>query len=68
MLQTKPQVDTLAPELSDSWVSLVNTFGPNNVLVVSNSAGVAAKDSLLLQVSLGFTLPIACPTSLPAQG
>lgn len=51
-MQTKPQVDSLASGLEESWQSLVDTFGSNNILIVSNSAGVAAKDSLLLQVRL----------------
>lgn len=47
--QTRPDRDTLEPYLQPSWESLLHTFGPANVLVVSNSAGTH-KDSLLLQV------------------
>lgn len=48
---TRPAVDELFPALRPAWTELLRTFGPANVLVVSNSAGTA-KDSLLLQVRL----------------
>lgn len=50
LAQTKPHVDTIEPSLQPAWDDLLKTFGPANVLVVSNSAGTG-KDSLLLQVS-----------------
>ncbi|KAL8293519.1 hypothetical protein RQP46_000220 [Phenoliferia psychrophenolica] len=45
---TKPHDDALVPHLNPAWRSLLSTFSPANVLVVSNSAGTR-KDSLLLQ-------------------
>ncbi|KAG9076487.1 hypothetical protein FS749_011742, partial [Ceratobasidium sp. UAMH 11750] len=38
---TLPHQDTLVPELADAWTRCKSTFGPNNVLVVSNSAGTS---------------------------
>ncbi|GAA5901858.1 hypothetical protein JCM6882_008692 [Rhodosporidiobolus microsporus] len=59
----KPQEDDLAPDpaLRESWGTLLRTFGPENVLVVSNSAGTLAKDPLLLQaesVSRNLGVPV----------
>ncbi|GAA6008283.1 hypothetical protein JCM10207_000069 [Rhodosporidiobolus poonsookiae] len=59
----KPSEDVLAPDqqLRDSWDTLLRTFGPDNVLVVSNSAGTLAKDPLLLQaesVSRNLRVPV----------
>ncbi|KAH9833465.1 mitochondrial PGP phosphatase-domain-containing protein [Rhodofomes roseus] len=36
---TRPHRDTLVPELKDAWDECRKTFGPQNVLIVSNSAG-----------------------------
>ncbi|KAI0034856.1 mitochondrial PGP phosphatase-domain-containing protein [Vararia minispora EC-137] len=36
---TAPHKDTLVPELEDAWTDCLTTFGPSNVLIVSNSAG-----------------------------
>ncbi|GAA5864068.1 hypothetical protein JCM8547_005124 [Rhodosporidiobolus lusitaniae] len=59
----KPSEDQLAPDpaLRASWDTLLQTFGPENVLVVSNSAGTLAKDPLLLQaesVSRNLGVPV----------
>ncbi|GAA5821057.1 hypothetical protein JCM11251_001942 [Rhodosporidiobolus azoricus] len=59
----KPGYDSLAPDpaLRDSWTTLLHTFGPENVLVVSNSAGTLSKDPLLLQaesVSRNLGVPV----------
>ncbi|GAA5844332.1 hypothetical protein JCM9279_001773 [Rhodotorula babjevae] len=47
----RPRSDTLAddPLLHQAWRDLVDTFGPDNVLVVSNSAGDHRKDPLTIQ-------------------
>ncbi|BGP43472.1 hypothetical protein JCM10449v2_007507 [Rhodotorula kratochvilovae] len=47
----RPRDDDLAPspELHRAWDSLLREFGPDKVLVVSNSAGDLRKDPLLLQ-------------------
>jgi len=47
----QPRSDSLAddPHLRQAWHDLVDTFGPDNVLVVSNSAGDHRKDPLNLQ-------------------
>jgi hypothetical protein len=37
--QTKPHEDQLVPQLADTWSNLIETFGRENVLIVSNSAG-----------------------------
>ncbi|KAK4051583.1 hypothetical protein OIV83_002723 [Microbotryomycetes sp. JL201] len=58
---TRPLVDDLDPSLHNAWHDLVATFGPENVLVVSNSAGTLAKDSMLLQaesVSRNLRVPV----------
>ncbi|GAA6041793.1 hypothetical protein JCM8097_007163 [Rhodosporidiobolus ruineniae] len=59
----RPASDSLAPnaDLQASWDSLLDVFGPSNVLVVSNSAGTLAKDPLLLQaesVSRNLGVPV----------
>ncbi|KAI5477172.1 protein of HAD-superfamily phosphatase, subfamily IIIA [Pseudohyphozyma bogoriensis] len=57
---TKPSSDALEPRLKHSWKDLVEVFGAENVLVVSNSAGTG-KDSLLLQaesVSRNLRVPV----------
>ncbi|KZV68767.1 HAD-superfamily phosphatase [Peniophora sp. CONT] len=36
---TIPHKDALVPELKDAWDECLATFGPDNVLIVSNSAG-----------------------------
>ncbi|KAH9915908.1 mitochondrial PGP phosphatase-domain-containing protein [Fomitopsis serialis] len=36
---TPPHRDTLVPDLKDAWDECRKTFGPQNVLIVSNSAG-----------------------------
>ncbi|VDC05089.1 unnamed protein product [Peniophora sp. CBMAI 1063] len=36
---TVPHKDALVPELKDAWDECLKTFGPDNVLIVSNSAG-----------------------------
>ncbi|KZT65403.1 hypothetical protein DAEQUDRAFT_814299 [Daedalea quercina L-15889] len=36
---TRPHRDTLVPDLEDAWDECRRIFGPQNVLVVSNSAG-----------------------------
>ncbi|GAA5989178.1 hypothetical protein JCM11641_002550 [Rhodosporidiobolus odoratus] len=59
----KPGQDSLAPDpqLRHSWEQLLQTFGSENVLVVSNSAGTLAKDPLLLQaenVSRNLRVPV----------
>ncbi|BGP20085.1 hypothetical protein JCM10213_002665 [Rhodosporidiobolus nylandii] len=59
----KPSEDDLAPDaaLRESWKELLETFGAENVLVVSNSAGTLAKDPLLLQaesVSRNLRVPV----------
>ncbi|TFL07120.1 mitochondrial PGP phosphatase-domain-containing protein [Pterulicium gracile] len=36
---TIPHNDTLVPQLQDAWSDCLHTFGPGNVLIVSNSAG-----------------------------
>ncbi|KAM0789783.1 hypothetical protein ACM66B_006636 [Microbotryomycetes sp. NB124-2] len=58
---TRPLVDDLDPSLHNAWHDLVATFGPENILVVSNSAGTLAKDSMLLQaesVSRNLRVPV----------
>jgi hypothetical protein len=55
--QTKPHHDALEPTLQPAWDSLLRTFGPANVLIVSNSAGTR-KDSMLLQVRLSDSLDL----------
>ncbi|GAA6060443.1 hypothetical protein JCM10212_000036 [Sporobolomyces blumeae] len=61
---SRPHEDRLAPDnprLARAWRDLVDTFGPDNVLVVSNSAGTLAKDPLLLQagaVSRNLNVPV----------
>ena len=65
--QTKPHDDALVGHLSPAWRSLLATFSPANVLVVSNSAGTR-KDSLLLQVRPSPHPALALAEShLPAQ-
>ncbi|TNY17282.1 mitochondrial PGP phosphatase-domain-containing protein, partial [Rhodotorula diobovata] len=58
-----PRSDSLAPDpaLHAAWASLLRTFGPHNVLVVSNSAGSLSKDPLLLQaeaLSRNLAVPV----------
>lgn len=52
--QARPNDDTLASDdgLCAAWDELLRVFGPERVLVVSNSAGDLRKDPLLIQVSL----------------
>ncbi|THH13783.1 hypothetical protein EW146_g6473 [Bondarzewia mesenterica] len=38
---TIPHHDTLVPELKEAWHECQQTFGPGNVLIVSNTAGTA---------------------------
>ncbi|KAG8697110.1 hypothetical protein FRC08_006728 [Ceratobasidium sp. 394] len=55
---TLPHQDTLVPELADAWTRCKSTFGPNNILVVSNSAGTS-DDPLGIQAeSLSFNLGV----------
>jgi hypothetical protein len=67
LCQTKPHCDTLELSLQPSWDTLLRTFGPANVLIVSNSAGTR-KDSLLLQVRLFPHLLDFSLTSPPLGG
>ena len=48
--QTKPKNDALVQELREAWPALIKTFGRENVLIVSNSAGTR-DDAGFLQVS-----------------
>ncbi|EGU10964.1 hypothetical protein RTG_03177 [Rhodotorula toruloides ATCC 204091] len=59
----KPNEDDLAnsDELRRAWADLLDTFGAENVLVVSNSAGDLRKDPLLIQaetVSRNLRVPV----------
>ncbi|KAF8070389.1 mitochondrial PGP phosphatase-domain-containing protein [Lyophyllum atratum] len=36
---TRPYKDTVVPEIEQAWHECRKTFGPGNVLIVSNSAG-----------------------------
>ncbi|GAA5993234.1 hypothetical protein JCM10908_004523 [Rhodotorula pacifica] len=59
----RPNEDSLADDaaLRASWASLLSTFGPDKVLVVSNSAGDLRKDPLLIQaetVSRNLQVPV----------
>ncbi|BGP11472.1 hypothetical protein JCM10049v2_007379 [Rhodotorula toruloides] len=59
----KPNEDDLAnsDELRRAWADLLETFGAENVLVVSNSAGDLRKDPLLIQaetVSRNLRVPV----------
>jgi Mitochondrial PGP phosphatase len=38
-LQTLPHQDPLVPQLREAWAECRETFGPENVLIVSNSVG-----------------------------
>ncbi|KAI0310855.1 mitochondrial PGP phosphatase-domain-containing protein [Amylostereum chailletii] len=38
---TIPHDDILVPEVKDAWDDCLSTFGPSNVLIVSNSAGTS---------------------------
>lgn len=51
--QARPDEDTLADDdaLRASWDRLLAEFGPDRVLVVSNSAGDLRKDPLRIQVT-----------------
>ncbi|GAA5820120.1 hypothetical protein JCM11491_007248 [Sporobolomyces phaffii] len=58
---TAPNRDDLAPGLEHAWRDLVDAFGPDNVLVVSNSVGTLSKDPALLgaeQVSRNLRVPV----------
>ncbi|GAA5926312.1 hypothetical protein JCM1841_005531 [Sporobolomyces salmonicolor] len=60
---TKPNQDDLAPDpaIRQAWADLLLEFGPDNVLIVSNSAGTLRKDPVLLQaesVSRKLKVPV----------
>ncbi|GAA5903455.1 hypothetical protein JCM8208_001924 [Rhodotorula glutinis] len=69
----KPRSDHLAndPNLDRAWRDLVDTFGPTNVLVVSNSAGDSRKDPLTIQaqaLSRNLGVPVLVhPAPKPAH-
>ena len=48
-IQTLPHHDRLVPELEKAWLECKETFGTENVLIVSNSAGTK-NDVGLIQV------------------
>ncbi|KAJ1300000.1 hypothetical protein OPQ81_011834 [Rhizoctonia solani] len=55
---TIPHYDTLVPELADAWSRCKSTFGRQNVLIVSNSAGTS-DDPLGIQAeSLAYNLGV----------
>lgn len=60
--QTKPKNDALVQELREAWPALIRTFGRENVLIVSNSAGTR-DDAGFLQVSndtaIGFMYSVS---------
>lgn len=39
---TAPHVDSLAPEIEEAWAEARKVFGPQNILIVSNSAGTTS--------------------------
>ncbi|KAI0261271.1 mitochondrial PGP phosphatase-domain-containing protein [Gloeopeniophorella convolvens] len=53
---TIPHDDTLVPELETAWAAALRTFGPTNVLIVSNSAGTRADPSQLQADSVAHHL------------
>ncbi|KAI0045524.1 HAD-superfamily phosphatase [Auriscalpium vulgare] len=55
---TIPHHDKLVPELKDAWRECGETFGPGNVLIVSNSAGTAEDPSLLQAESVTHHLRV----------
>ncbi|GAA5901582.1 phosphatidylglycerophosphatase [Sporobolomyces salmoneus] len=58
---TVPHKDQLAPTLEGAWQDLLDTFGSDNVLIVSNSVGTLAKDPALLgaeSVSRNLRVPV----------
>ncbi|TDL22348.1 hypothetical protein BD410DRAFT_788612 [Rickenella mellea] len=57
---TLPQRDHLVPELKDAWSECLSTFGPSNILVVSNSAGSRsdAGDIKAESVSISLGVPV----------
>ncbi|KLO20050.1 HAD-superfamily phosphatase [Schizopora paradoxa] len=57
---TLPHVDTLVPELKESWTECKTVFGKENVLIVSNSAGAVsdAGDIKAESVSHSLEAPI----------
>ncbi|KPV73453.1 uncharacterized protein RHOBADRAFT_55190 [Rhodotorula graminis WP1] len=69
----QPRSDSLAddPNLRRAWQDLVDTFGPANVLVVSNSAGDSRKDPLTIQaqaLSRNLGVPVLVhPSPKPAH-
>ncbi|EUC61801.1 PGP phosphatase [Rhizoctonia solani AG-3 Rhs1AP] len=55
---TIPHCDTLVPELTDAWTRCKSTFGKDNMLIVSNSAG-SSDDPLGIQAeSLAYNLQV----------
>ncbi|GAA6001386.1 hypothetical protein JCM5350_003968 [Sporobolomyces pararoseus] len=60
---TVPHQDELAKGLREPWQDLLDTFGQDNVLIVSNSVGTFAKDPALLgaeSVSRNLKVPVLC--------
>ncbi|TRM69042.1 mitochondrial PGP phosphatase-domain-containing protein [Schizophyllum amplum] len=63
---TIPHKDHLVPELQDAWAECRAAFGPDHVLVVSNSAGTRQQDAGAIQAeAVGHALgvPVLCHTS-----
>ncbi|KAH9915485.1 mitochondrial PGP phosphatase-domain-containing protein [Fomitopsis serialis] len=63
---TPPHRDTLVPDLKDAWNECRKTFGPQNVLIVSNSAGshLDAGEIQAESVSHHLSVPVLRHTSL----
>ncbi|KAI5890160.1 HAD-superfamily phosphatase [Schizophyllum commune H4-8] len=64
---TIPHKDHLVPELEDAWAECRAAFGPDHVVVVSNSAGTRQLDAGAIQAeAVGHALgvPVLCHAAL----
>ncbi|KZT58699.1 hypothetical protein CALCODRAFT_516624 [Calocera cornea HHB12733] len=59
---TKPRQDDLVPSLKDAWADCHKAFGPDRILIVSNSAGTS-KDASFLQAE-ALTRNLGAPVLL----
>ncbi|KAF7798821.1 hypothetical protein EIP86_010047 [Pleurotus ostreatoroseus] len=56
--QTIPHKDELVPELKDAWKECRETFGDNNVVIVSNSAGTYLDPAQVQAESVSYHLAV----------
>ncbi|KZO93893.1 hypothetical protein CALVIDRAFT_566122 [Calocera viscosa TUFC12733] len=59
---TRPRQDDLVPSLTDAWADCRKAFGPDRILIVSNSAGTS-KDASFLQAE-ALTRNLGAPVLL----